>query len=313
MVKRKYLTETHPYLIHEWDFDKNILSPDEITYGSDKKVWWLCRKLDCRHSWKASLVSRSTGGRGCPACSNRVVTHKNNLKVKFYHLSMEWDDTKNGCGADEVVPGSDKKVWWLCGVCGYGWKTSIRQRTYRGRGCLACTNQVVIKENSLSHCFPELSKELSKLKNKGITADSLNKGTGRVVWWECSVCDHMWQTKVLNRTINKSDCPKCSCGPVSKVSQTWLDSLNIKTREHYIKDLNIRVDGFDPKTNTVYEFLGDYWHGNPKIYSSDKINKHSKKSFGTLFKETQDRIKLLKSQGFNVVHIWELDFKEFRK
>lgn len=25
-----------------------------------------------------------------------------------------------------------------------------------------------------------------------------------------------------------------------------------------------KVDGFDPIINTIYEFYGDFWHGNPK-------------------------------------------------
>lgn len=27
-----------------------------------------------------------------------------------------------------------------------------------------------------------------------------------------------------------------------------------------------KVDGFCEQTNTVYEYHGDYWHGNPDIY-----------------------------------------------
>ena len=29
------------------------------------------------------------------------------------------------------------------------------------------------------------------------------------------------------------------------------------------------IDAFDPKTNTVYEFNGDYWHGNPNTLQRD--------------------------------------------
>ena len=34
------LAEVHPELISEWS-EKNLpLKPDEITFGSNKKVWW---------------------------------------------------------------------------------------------------------------------------------------------------------------------------------------------------------------------------------------------------------------------------------
>ena len=34
------LTEVHPELVSEWS-EKNLpLTPDDITFGSNKKVWW---------------------------------------------------------------------------------------------------------------------------------------------------------------------------------------------------------------------------------------------------------------------------------
>ena len=46
------------------------------------------------------------------------------------------------------------------------------------------------------------------------------------------------------------------------------------------------VRTYDEENKTIYEFHGDYWHGNPKEYNPDKINSTSKKSFGELFKKT---------------------------
>ena len=33
------------------------------------------------------------------------------------------------------------------------------------------------------------------------------------------------------------------------------------------------VDGYDSKTNTIYEFNGDFWHGNPNIYNLTDLGK----------------------------------------
>ena len=39
------LAEVHPELVSEWE--KNLpLTPDDITFGSNKKVWW---KGTCGH------------------------------------------------------------------------------------------------------------------------------------------------------------------------------------------------------------------------------------------------------------------------
>ena len=52
------LAEVHPELISEWS-EKNLpLTPDDITFGSNKKVWW---KGTCGHEWQASVKARSNG------------------------------------------------------------------------------------------------------------------------------------------------------------------------------------------------------------------------------------------------------------
>ena len=56
------LSEVHPELVAEWS-DKNLpLTPDRITYGSNKVVWW---KGACGHEWQTSVKARSNG-ENCP-------------------------------------------------------------------------------------------------------------------------------------------------------------------------------------------------------------------------------------------------------
>ena len=40
---------THPYMLSEWDYGKNIIKPTQIVAGSSKKVWWVCP--DCKGSY----------------------------------------------------------------------------------------------------------------------------------------------------------------------------------------------------------------------------------------------------------------------
>lgn len=57
MSMSNILSEVHPELIAEWS-DKNLpLTPDRITYGSNKVVWW---KGACGHEWKTSVKDIST-------------------------------------------------------------------------------------------------------------------------------------------------------------------------------------------------------------------------------------------------------------
>jgi hypothetical protein len=64
------LASMHPELVPEWSERNLPLTPDKITYGSNRFVWW---KGSCGHEWQASPKSRSTGEK-CPICSGvRVI------------------------------------------------------------------------------------------------------------------------------------------------------------------------------------------------------------------------------------------------
>ena len=39
------------------------------------------------------------------------------------------------------------------------------------------------------------------------------------------------------------------------------------------------------ETNTIFEYHGDFWHGNPKIYKPDDMNNVSKRTMVLYIKE----------------------------
>lgn len=58
-----------PELSFEWDFNKNKnITPDNVSYGSSKKVWWKCKK--CDGEWIASVSNRTKIKSGCPICAS---------------------------------------------------------------------------------------------------------------------------------------------------------------------------------------------------------------------------------------------------
>lgn len=299
----------------EWHPTKNgNLKPEEFAAASNKEVWWLCPTQECGHVWITPICMR-TGKvpTSCPACSGSVATIKNNLKTKFPEPAKEWHPTKNGdLNPRGLLPFSNKKVWWKCSECKHEWKAFVYNRTCYSRGCPACANQVVTDKNNLAIMFSEVAKDWDFDKNK-MGPENVVFGSNKKVWWKCHKCRHSWKTVIRSRTVGNHGCSICNRGPVSKRSQKWLDALNIPNeyREFSIKNLGIKVDAYNPETNTVYEFLGDYWHGNPNNskYPMEEINSHNKKSFGKLYQETLDRIKLLKENGYKVTYIWESDFR----
>jgi hypothetical protein len=67
------------------------------------------------------------------------------------------------------------------------------------------------------------------------------------------------------------------------------------------------ADGFCEETNTVYEFYGDFWHGNPAKYNPDAVNVQAKKTFGQLYADTVRRQEIM-ARGHNMVTIWESEY-----
>ena len=137
------LATTHPKLIEEWHPTRNIITPQEITFGSEKKIWWQCKE---GHEWEAVVYSRKNNG--CPYCSgNKVLVGYNDLATTHPELIKEWHPTKNnGISFLDISLGSNKKVWWKCKK-GHEWKSVVHSRC-SGCGCPICKEE-------LKTSFPE--------------------------------------------------------------------------------------------------------------------------------------------------------------
>lgn len=115
-----------------------------------------------------------------------------------------------------------------------------------------------------------------------------------------------------NGHLDGKGCIKC-CKIISKRETEFLNYLNVPntSTNRQKKLLGFNVDGIDYDTKTIYEFLGDYWHGNPKIYNKNDINKATKTTFGELYQNTFKKFKKLKNHGYNIKYIWEYDWDKW--
>ena len=134
------LSEVHPELVAEWS-DKNLpLTPDRITYGSNKVVWW---KGACGHEWQTSVKARSNG-ENCPICSGaRVIEGINDLATLKPELADEWSSKNDPLKPTMVTTGSHKKAIWR-DKYGHEWTATVKSRALNGtavpfgKRCLRC-------------------------------------------------------------------------------------------------------------------------------------------------------------------------------
>ena len=196
------LAAMRPALVREWS-DKNLpLTPDKITYGSNKIVWW---KAACGHEWQTSVKARSNG-ENCPICSGaRVIAGINDLATLKPELAQEWSD-KNEIKPTEVSIGSHKKMIWKCRL-GHEWEASVKSRTVNGTGCPYCSHNKVLEGfNDLASQMPEVAAEWAE-KNYPLLPTMVTPFANKKVWWKCSK-GHEWYTLISTRS-GGSKCPYC--------------------------------------------------------------------------------------------------------
>jgi hypothetical protein len=123
-----------------------------------------------------------------------------------------------------------------------------------------------------------------------------------------------------NNHLNGQNCPNCRIPNYSKKQIQWLECISklksiriqhaMNESEYTIPTTNLKADGFCKETNTIYEFHGDFWHGNPKLYNSEHINPVNKKTFGELYQHTISRESQIKELGYNLFVLWEYDWNK---
>ena len=193
------LSEMRPELVSEWS-DKNLpLTPDKITYGSNKVVWW---KGACGHEWQTSVKARSSG-ENCPICSGaRVIEGINDLATLKPELADEWSSKNNPLKPTMITIGSHKKVIWL-DKYGHEWTATVKSRALNG-----AHNKVFEGFNDLATLFPEIAAEWSE-RNLPLLPTMVTPFTNRKVWWKCKDCGNEWYTLISTRS-GGSQCPYCS-------------------------------------------------------------------------------------------------------
>lgn len=208
--KSNSLTTLNPKLASEWHLNKNgILTPNDVTIHSDKKVWWLCPEHE--HSYDATISNRTKGG-NCPYCSGMRVDNTNSLSVLNSKLASEWHPIKNRELTPEIVTlKSEKLVWWQCKKCGCEWEAKIATRSIGFKKCKICFPSpfTICDSNSLENNNKYLSSEWHPTLNGILTPSTVTYNSWTEVWWKCSKCGNEWKTKVSDRNKGKKKCKGC--------------------------------------------------------------------------------------------------------
>ncbi|EFF64599.1 conserved domain protein, partial [Turicibacter sanguinis PC909] len=217
------LATIHPELEKEWHPTKNAdLTPQQVTIGSGKKIWWQCSK---GHEWQVPVSHRTSKNTGCPYCSGYYpILGENDLGTTHPELIKEWHPTKNEhLAPQDVSAGSNKKVWWQCSK-NHEWEATIANRTSNQTGCPYCSGKSVLNGfNDLATFEPILAKEWHLTKNGDLSPQDVSTGSNKKVWWQCSK-NHEWEAVINSRSEGRG-CPYCA-GRYAIVGETDLTTTH---------------------------------------------------------------------------------------
>ena len=270
-----YLT-AYPHLLAEWHPEKNgDLDPATITYGSGKRVWWLCQV--CGREWSVSPNQRTSRGRdrGCPYCSGqRPIPGKTCLASQRPDLAKEWSP-KNDRGPGDVSAGSTYRALWTCSGYGHEWVSAVYDRT-SGHGCPVCAGRKVLRGfNDLTTTHPELAAEWSP-KNGDLTPEMVSAGSHKKIEWVCGDV-HSWVSTVYHRALHAKGCPKCCLQRTSKIEGELFRHLSeeFSDAEQGVRVGRWSVDVLIPSVSAAVEYDGAYFH-------KDSLEKDTRKTLDLL-------------------------------
>lgn len=280
---------------HNYKFDYS----KSIYLTAKDKIEIIC--LEHGSFWQTP--SNHLSGSSCYTCKK----FKSNLKFiqesndvhnfKYLYCNTKYTNSKN-----------KNKVEVKCRVHGV---FKIRPDCHlSGQGCRECSN--ISKSDTLAF-FIEKSNKVHKNKFRYDNFIYINYDNKSYI--TCSSHGDFIQSPKSHYAGH--GCPKCKIISSSKVEKEWLDFLNIDNKYRQfsfkINNKSINVDGYDPNTNTIYEFYGDFWHGNPNVFPINGINSKNGKSYNYLFNKTMSRKNSIECAGYKVIYIWENDWFKFKK
>jgi len=189
----------------------------------------------------------------------------------------------------------------------------------RGKGCRACGREY--SSVAKFKYFDEYQSKFIKLYGDKYDYSSVIwKGGSKPITVICKKHGEFHILPYLHK-IGK-ECQKCS-NQHSDISMGWL--LFMEKRylteiqhaknfgEFVIPETRYKADGYIKSSNTIFEFHGDFWHGNPKLYDGSKINPRVGITYGELYNQTIEKSKVLLEKGYTLIEIWENDWKKFIK
>jgi ssDNA-binding Zn-finger/Zn-ribbon topoisomerase 1 len=174
----------------------------------------------------------------------------------------------------------------------------------RKQGCPQCKGSRISKSKAMS--LQDFVDKANILHNNKYDYSKIEKYTNAhtSIIIVCKKHGEFLQTP-NNHLYAKNGCPSCGYN-TSNTANEWLDSLNIPKQN---REVTIIVNGIKYKVdalhnNTIYEYFGNFWHGNPEIFDPNDVNPRNKETYGNLYNKTLEKISNLEKSSYKFIYLW---------
>lgn len=291
--------ENHPNDFDNYEYDKNSY----IDLQNELKIKCLiCDK------WFFQLGQVHISGGGCTVCSHKLqglLQRTGETELRKQLAEIHGNRFEYLYSTDEWK--SKSKIFRRCNIC-KDERFQHLSNLLLGQGCGKCSRT----DKHTTQSFKELLENIHGLNT--FDYSRLNYiGNKTKVELRCIRCD--WWFSAAPGNLLYKGCAKCAAKKFASAKEiAWLNYLGIEQQHRgaflSIENRRFNLDALVENTKTIYEFNGDFWHGNPAVHEPEDViwSHNGPMTAKEAYDKTIDKENTLKNAGYQLVTIWESDW-----
>ena len=335
-AKKKSQEQKHQEYVNKINikYDGNIVVIGQFIDWNTSIEHYCIKHNNTFYGYPTAMTSK--GRKGCIECNNKQPWTYKRLKEKLASIcfpdgSQKYQLLTSETNFNRDYDGYKTPIRLRCTKDQYEWDSSIDSLIHGGHTCSRCCGHEPWTYQRLQEAisnlkYPDGSQVCTLEMSEADFVKVYEKyGVQTKIPVRCVIYkDHTWSPRIDKLFNAKTGCPHCNTTGYSKAEIEWLEFVMTTEGiiiQHALNGGQVKicgrsVDGHCKETNSVYQFHGDFWHGNLATFDQDKIHPRYKEkglTYGDKYKETLTKDQELRDQGYNVIIMWEFEWNEIKK
>lgn len=171
-----------PELLKFWDFEENVIQPNEINAGSAIKCHWKCP--ECGYKWEISPNQRYNNKKKCWRGCRKCESKRRGLERRAYYLrtcgclaethpeiAAEWDyENNNGLTPYMISYKYSGRIKFRC-MYGHHYEQMVSEKIREKLTCPQCVKKISFPEQAIAFYLEKQTSVVSNSKIEGYELD----------------------------------------------------------------------------------------------------------------------------------------------